>query len=271
MTQIETIAEFIGIDHPAFSLQFWPVESPKANIIYLPPFGEEMNRCRSMVAAQARWFAHQGSSCTVLDYFGTGESHGEFEDATLEIWRENITDAIQRVSEQSDAPISLWGCRLGALIAFDCMSRHSTTVNNLLFWQPVTSGKVFLTQMLRQRTASLMQAGKPAETTEQMKSALAAGETIEVAGYKLGGVLATGIDQLTLVATNPPATTNIFWLEHCSDESPHLNIKASKTIAELRENGAKVEVDTFTGEPVWQLHKRAECSDILEKTRALSL
>lgn len=271
MSQIDTIAEFIGSDHPAFSLQYWPTETPKANIIYLPPFGEEMNRCRSMVASQARWFARQGSSCTILDYFGTGESHGEFEDASLEIWQENIANAIQRVRERSDVPITLWGLRLGALIAFDCISRPSTAVNKLLLWQPVTSGKLFLTQMLRQRTASLMQAGKEAETTEQMKNALAAGETIEVAGFKLGGVLATGIDRLTLAASSASPGTTIFWLEHCNDESSDLNMKTSKAIAELRENGVTVAVDTFVGEPVWQLHKRGECGNLLEKTRALSL
>tara|TARA_R110000772_G_scaffold129051_4_gene236999 strand:+ start:8920 stop:9735 length:816 start_codon:yes stop_codon:yes gene_type:complete len=271
LSRITTIAEFIGNQKPAFSLQFWPTEAPKANIIYLPPFGEEMNRCRSIVANQARWFARHGSSCTILDYFGTGESQGEFEDASLEIWRENIANAIQRVSEQNDAPVTLWGFRLGALIAFDYVSHQPIAPRKLLFWQPVMSGKLFLTQMLRQRTASLMQAGKEAETTEQMRSALSAGKIIEVAGYKLGGELATGIDRLTLVANSVPPATNIFWLEHCSDGSSDLNLKSSKAIAELRDKGATVEVGTFTGDPVWQLHKRADCDDLLQKTRVLSL
>jgi len=267
---IETVAEFIDSDHPAFSLQFWPANVPRAHIIYLPPFAEEMNRCRSIVATQARWFAQQGLACTVLDYYGSGESQGELENATLAIWHENMGHAIQSAKERSDTPIYLWGFRLGALLAVDYASRQPDMAAKLLLWQPVTSGKSFLTQMLRQRAASLMQTGQVAETTAQMRTQLAVGDTIEVAGYRLGGVLSTAIDQLEMAEANV-SSHDIFWLEHCVDGSNNPGSKSLRVIEQLRSGGAQVSTSVFTGDPIWQLNKRGICDDLIAKTRALDL
>ncbi|MDZ7782423.1 MAG: hypothetical protein U5K56_05590 [Halioglobus sp.] len=59
-----------------FMLQFVCTGTPKAHIVYLPPFGEEMNRCRAAVAEQARQFAAMGYSCILIDFYGTGDSEG---------------------------------------------------------------------------------------------------------------------------------------------------------------------------------------------------
>ena len=72
---IDVSAGFTQGQHPAFFVRCAPkAEEPRAHVIYLPPFTEEMNRCRAIAAEQARRFARQGMSCTLLDFHGTGES-----------------------------------------------------------------------------------------------------------------------------------------------------------------------------------------------------
>lgn len=271
----ETTAGFVGDNHPAFVLQFWPQESPKAHIVYLPPFGEEMNRCRSLVAEQARQFAREGLSCSVLDFYGTGESQGDLTSTSMPIWRQNIDDVLKQLLQRHRCPVYLWGCRLGGLIALDYVSVNPGACEKLLLWQPANSGGAFVTQLLRQRSAAMMQKGEKPESTADMKVRLAEGNAIEVGGYTLGGALLTAIGQLEVASTlNSKAladTLDIFWLEHTAELGEQPGAKANRIIGELQEAGAQVVVKTFTGEPVWQLNKRATCNDLLLKTRELGL
>ncbi|MEX1198522.1 MAG: alpha/beta hydrolase [Pseudohongiellaceae bacterium] len=271
----ETVAGFVGKDYPAFFLQFRPVGPPRAHVVYLPPFGEEMNRLRSLVAEQARQFAREGLSCSILDFYGTGESRGDLGDANLSIWRQNIEDMLERVLQRTQKPVYLWGCRLGALLALDYFSFNPGVCSKLLLWQPVTSGSSFVTRMLRQRSISLMQKGEEPESTAEMKHQLAQGNSFEVAGYRLGGELMNAIDQLEVasmlqgnLADEKP---EIVWLEHTADEGGDPGAKANRIIGELQEAGCRVVFGTFTGDPLWQLNKRGACDDLLTKTRGLKL
>jgi exosortase A-associated hydrolase 2 len=271
----ETVAGFVGVDHPAFFLQFWPAGVPRAHVVYLPPFAEEMNRCRALVAEQARRFARDGLSCTLLDFYGTGESPGDLTDASLSIWRQNIDAVLEQLLLRNQCPVYLWGCRLGALLALDYLSWKPRACAKLLLWQPVVSGSAFVTQMLRQRTAALMQKGEKPESTAAMKMQLAAGKAFEVAGYKLGGTLLSAIDRAEIAALlqgdlldNLP---EIFWFEHTTDDTALPGARANRAIGQLQGAGAQVRVNTFTGDPVWQLHKRGVCDDLLLKTGRLGL
>lgn len=273
-SNIETTAGFVGDTHPAFFLQFWPMGLPRAHVVYLPPFAEEMNRCRALVAEQARRFAREGLSCTLLDFYGTGESPGDLTDASLPIWRRNIDDILEQLLRRNPCPVYFWGCRLGSLLALDYLSWKPDASCRLLLWQPVASGSAFVTQMLRQRMASMMQKGEKPESTADMKAQLAAGKAFEVAGYKLGGTLLSAIDQTEIKALHGGMFANkpdIYWFEHTADEATLPGARAIRAIAQLQDAGAQVKVSTFIGDPVWQLHKRGDCDDLLMKTGKLAL
>lgn len=275
LSRIETVAGFVSETHPAFFLQFWPADLPRAHVVYLPPFAEEMNRCRSLVVSQARQFARDGLSCSVLDFFGTGESQGDLCDASLPIWRQNIDDLLAQLRQHHECPVYLWGFRLGALLALDYLSVKPGVSNKLLLWQPVPSGSSFVTQLMRQRSASLMQKGEKPDSTAEMKQQFADGKAFEVAGYKLGGELMSAIDQLEVASmlqgSELDSNSKIFWFEHTAEAGGQPAAKAKRIIGEIQAAGAGVEVTTFTGDPVWQLNKRAACDDLLHKTRELQL
>ena len=278
---IRTEAGFVDETHPAFALQFWPADLTelRAHIVFLPPFAEEMNRCRLLVSAQARQFAREGYSCSILDFYGTGESQGDLSNASLPIWRQNIDNLLQKLLQQSQCPVYLWGCRLGALLALDYMSVRPGACSKLLLWQPVSSGGTFVTQLLRQRSAAMMQKGEKSESTAEMKQQLAQGKSIEVAGYSLGGELLSGIDQLEVASmlrsmSQSDALNNkpdVYWFEHTDEDNSVPGAKTTRIIGELQAAGVNVELTTFVGDPVWQLNKRSSCDDLLIKTRELQL
>ncbi|MFX6218118.1 hypothetical protein ABTF55_20180, partial [Acinetobacter baumannii] len=74
---------------------------------------------------------------------------------------------------------------------------------NHLFWQPMTSGKLALQQFLRLKLAAEMAGGASKGLMEQLKAELTAGRPVEVAGYRLGASLASGLEAARLAPAGP--------------------------------------------------------------------
>src|SRR5690606_36307817 len=131
--------------------------------------------------------------------------------------------------------VYLWGQRLGALMAMDYLDKHPHCAEKLLLWQPLTSGRAFDTQILRQRAAGQMQHGQQVESGAMIKAQLAAGSAMDIGGYPLGGLLVTAIDGLEMPAGNSISATEILWLEHSSDGSGVPGAKAQRVVEQLRQ------------------------------------
>lgn len=257
-----------GAAGPVFALYLPAVERARQAFIYLPPFAEEMNRCRATVAKQARALNQQGIACLLLDPFGTGDSSGNLDQATWDIWAQDTLTAADWLAQRTQAPIGLWGCRLGALLAADVANRAPGRFNRLLLWQPVQDGKLYLTQYLRLRVASLMDRNLPPETTEGMRAALAAGQTLEVAGYPIAGPLARGLDDTKLAQCTQLAGLAVDWFEQVAEADKPLTPASQKGIKQLTEQGCTVNPIAFTGPPIWQLHKRDDVPELIRLTSA---
>lgn len=262
------------LDGPAgrlFCLQMQPAGEPRGQILYLPPFCEEMNRCRNLAADQARLFTEAGYSCLLLDPRGTGDSEGELADSNWVGWLEDALTAARYCRERQDIPVILWGLRLGGLLALDLAARNPGEFNRIILWQPVTTGKTYLTQTLRARIAYLSGAGLPPETTEEMRNRLAQGERVEVAGYVLGGEMAADIDALKVADLSSLADLDLHWLQQTSRPDDGPSSAVGKVVDQLRAQGNRVEVAMFQSPQLWQLSERASCQQLLDKTSALEL
>lgn len=253
-----------------FGLYVHGATPPREAFVFAPPFAEEMNRCRALVAEQARRFAGIGIASLLLDPFGTGDSDGDLEDASWETWREDLGLAADWLGARAGCPVSLWGLRLGALLAGSVFEAAPERYRRLLLWQPVTNGKQFMTQYLRLRVAWLMERDLPAETTEGIRAEIAAGAAVEVAGYRLAAALTSGIDGARFPDAGPElAGRRIDWLENAADTGAEPSIAAKRAIEALAKRGAEVRAATFAGAPLWQLHKRDVLPEVMDATAAL--
>lgn len=251
-----------------FALYF-PAQAPlKGSILYLPPFAEEMNRCRSTVAHQARHFSRLGYATLLLDPYGTGDSQGEFNDTSWAVWLDDANNAAEWLRTRTNTDITLWGCRLGALLTANMADQYSNEFQRLLLWQPVLDGKMFLTQYLRLRVAFLMDNGLPPETTESMRSAMKAGGTVEIAGYALSSQLASDLDSKRLIEFSNLNNLKVEWFEHVAEPGKPITLISKKVIAALQDKECEINVHTFTGPQIWQLQKRDEIPDLVDQTTA---
>jgi len=261
---------FIGEDGARFfTLQFSCGSEPRGHIVFIPPFGEEMNRCRSLVATQARNFARAGYYCTLVDFYGTGDSQGQLRDASLEIWKSNIRSTIDLLQSETPGPLVLWGLRLGGLIALDYAASSGLQPQHIILWQPVTSASVYVTQVLRQRVASLMVRDQPAETTKEIRQRLEQGEDVEVAGYTLGGQLLGDLEKIDISAMHGLCSGNIYWLENVMEAGKEIGLASRKAVDTLSAQGNKVDVHTFCDPPIWQIHERDFAGELLATTSGL--
>jgi dienelactone hydrolase len=125
----------------------WPAREQA--VLICSPFGQEYIRAHRACQHLATTVAAAGFPAMRFDYFGTGDSSGESEEATLGQWLENIDDACEELRNRSAAgSVVLAGLRLGASLALDAASRRSD-VAGLVLWEPVLEGRQYLDELKR--------------------------------------------------------------------------------------------------------------------------
>ena len=238
-------------------------QTVRGAIVYVHPWCEEMNKSRRMAALQARALAAQGWAVLQVDLLGCGDSSGDFGDASWTGWIADVVAAAHWLRARFDAPHWLWGLRAGCLLACEA-ARQLQGPTNLLFWQPVASGKLLLQQFLMLRLAGLMNDGKAQGVIQGLRNDLAAGQAIEIAGYVLAPALADGLAVASL--RPPPQAGRAIWLEVLPQPggtpSPAL-LQAQKSWAEA---GTAVQLAVVGGPQFWQTTEVEDAPELVGAT-----
>jgi len=90
------------------SLAYEAHEGRGPTIVFLPGYASDMTGSKAL--ALDAWAAEQGRAFLRLDYSGCGASEGRFADGTLAMWRDDVLDAIDRLT---DGPLILVGSSMG--------------------------------------------------------------------------------------------------------------------------------------------------------------
>jgi len=162
-------------------------------VLCLPPIMDEMNMSRAVIAKQCQYLSEQGYPSFVLDYFGCGDSEGEFEQVNCSIWLENIVTVSDWLEQQGINRLIIFAYRFSALLvgASQDYLLKNTNLKAQVFFKPVHEGKTYLNQLLRLKKANtlLTKANAPA-ISESMEN--------EIAGYIFSANLIESIELLNL-------------------------------------------------------------------------
>jgi uncharacterized protein len=223
-----------------------PAGTPRSKLLYLHPFAEEMNKSRRMAALACRALAEAGHAVLQIDLRGCGDSSADFGDASWADWQDDVRLGLAELDARvPDVPLWLWGLRAGALLAAADWGRPV----NHLFWQPMTNGKLALQQFLRLKLAAEMASGASKGLMEQLKTELAAGRSVEIAGYRLGASLAAGLEAAKLSPTGTPG--RVEWLELSSREDAVLTPVSEQAIKSWQDAGWAVRSQLTQGPGFW--------------------
>lgn len=254
-----------------FCLYHPPQGAVRGMVLHVPAHAEEMNKSRRMVARQSRLLAQRGFGVLLLDLYGCGDSEGDAGDARWEIWRADVACALDWLRTQADVAPTLWGLRLGALLALD-VARQRPGLASLLLWQPVTDGAAYLTQFLRLRLAAdMLAAGRgksEAGGVDALRRRLAGGAALEIAGYTLAPALAAAIDAMALAGMAAPKCP-VHWLDLAPQAGRAMPQARAATAARCVEGGWRLSTQTVQGPAFWSSQEIAEAPMLLDASLAL--
>lgn len=236
------------------------------DLIFVPPFAEELNRSRHMVSRTARTLAATGWGVLVPDLFGTGDSAGDFANARWHIWQQDILTARAWLQHQGRPPSGVWAMRTGALLVGDLMAAGHQWAP-VVFWQPVLQGQTFMTQFLRIALAAEMTGTESADATgtvAALRDRLAAGECLEVAGYTLHPELAAAVEAARLSPPVEPAGT-VHWLEIAAG-APELSPGTRRAVDAWQSQGHTVRARAVGGPQFWMLQEPEPAEELTAAT-----
>jgi exosortase A-associated hydrolase 1/exosortase A-associated hydrolase 2 len=238
--------------------------SPDTWIIHCPAFAEEMNKSRRMVSMQARRFATLGFGVIVPDLSGTGDSQGALSEARWSQWRKELEELQAHLVARGAEHVIFWGLRLGCLMALDVASRQPVPTN-LLLWQPVLSGKTYMSQFLRLEVAAAAARSERKVSVAELRQTISENGVLEMAGYPLSAELLTDIDSLKADQFQLPNKTALLCVE-CGQGAPTPVLLRQQESWE--HSKVKISLESIKAPPFWTTQEIAVVPDVFEASDA---
>jgi pimeloyl-ACP methyl ester carboxylesterase len=116
-------------------------------IVLCPGLGDDYLFAHPTYRLLARQLAGVGYHVLRFDFFGTGDSAGDFEDGSERQWLEDIETAINEVRDLGQVSrVGLVGLRYSAALAAR-VARGNPDVDQLVLWDAVSDGRAFLEEI----------------------------------------------------------------------------------------------------------------------------
>ena len=237
-------------------------------LIYVHPFGEEMNKSRRMVYLQAEKFIELGVAVFIVDLFGCGDSDGELKDAGWELWIDDLSVCYNWVKNNLCEDIGLWGLRLGALLSLDFAQQTLNPLSQLLFWKPVLKGKLYLNEFLRASLASEVMGNSLKKTSKKdIIDTVNNGSMVELSGYEINSSLFQSMMEKEY-SLYTRKDVPIIWIDIVRNIDIE-NVAATNTCKYLAELGATCNYQKEKCTPFWSAVEITECPTLLNITTTL--
>lgn len=138
-------------NYKLFGVEYIPMRPRHAAYVFLPPIGTERTVADAVQANLARHLASQGVYVLRFDYYGTGDSEGEFIDITLPSLISDVDASIRRArAGRGEVSLGLFGMRFGALLAGHYAEMNPEVIDSLVLCAPVVDAHEFIKQELMQ-------------------------------------------------------------------------------------------------------------------------
>lgn len=237
-------------------------------VLVLPAFAEEMNKTRRMLALLGDALQARGVSLLIPDLYGTGDSEGDFGDARLETWHDDLRDCLAWLHAEGVARVHVLALRSGALL-LGALQDAPLPLGRLLLWQPVSSGRQYVNQFLRLRLAGNLIAGNATEAgTAGLREELRRQGFLEIAGYRCREELLASIEAIELQGLPVAAFVAVDCFELGVEEAARSSPALGRVLERWRGAGVAVEARTLAGDPFWATTEIATVPALVDATVA---
>lgn len=171
-------------DRRIFCLEFPALGSAaRGSIVIVPAFAEEMNRTRRTNAWIARELSALGYRVVLFDLSNTGDSSGDFAEATYANWCDDVLQVCGQIDKQSDS-LDVLTTRFGSLLLSSVIEKQEFKINRACLIAPLLSGSDMMQEFLKIRVAKSIFEGKR-ESVKSLTESLGSGGSLDVSGYQL--------------------------------------------------------------------------------------
>jgi len=169
-------------------------------MLFCDPFAEEKKCAHRVLVEAARFFCTADIICLRFDYRGTGDSPGDFAEATLELWLEDILAAARFMRQALHVQtLGLLGLRLGGALACQAAFAEKELVDFLVLWEPVIEGKQYLQQNLRRSLIKAMLTDEKKFNPERVRAVHYEMEIFDFDGYPITAEMRRQIEAIDLL------------------------------------------------------------------------
>ncbi len=217
---------------------FHLAEKSSVAVVMCPPFAEEKKASYRVLREQADALAAGGVPVLRFDYYGTGDSPGNFEEGGLDVWADDIRAASEfALSETGAKKLCLLGLRLGGTLAMMCESDH------LVLWQPMMDPGTYLKANARRQALRHKLIDSGGGNAPQQ----------EIDGYPISEQLTQSMNEI-----RPEIKHNSCLLVQISH--------TEKISAEYSQRHDNVEFNALRMEPFWNRMGRVDVLPLIEIT-----
>ncbi|MFW9873549.1 MAG: serine aminopeptidase domain-containing protein, partial [Candidatus Thorarchaeota archaeon] len=164
----------------------------------------------------AKNLAMYGFHVFQFDYTGTGNSEGEFIETNVEVWIEDIRNAIKYLKQKYNIhDIILLGTRLGATTCYK-LSTEIRDIVGICLWEPVVIGEIYWKEKLRElRTKSIF--------SNIHNHIVGSANSMDYMGYCISNDFIIQIQKIDLLKSNKTLADNVCIL-HSKKATKNRNI-----------------------------------------------
>ncbi|MAD74813.1 MAG: glycosyl transferase [Rheinheimera sp.] len=233
-------------------------------VLILPPFAEEMNKTRHLINTVMQQLAAADCNCFMLDNFGTGDSEGDLDQASVGIWRNDIQQFIALLQQDGYQRLSVVAIRFGALQLFDLLNNDALglPMQNIVLWQPIFDVKKFWQQFVRIKVAEVMASGKKV-SQKDLEQQLLQGNTIEIAGYPISPDFYQSLLSMQTAIPAQLQRCQLSWFE--TSQLENIALPVQNMLLQFQEN-QDVNFVQLKAEPYWQTTELANADELITLT-----
>lgn len=157
--------------------------------------------------------ANAGFPVLRFDYYGCGDSSGEFVDADIHRWQDDISKAIEELKVRSGTTsICLIGRRLGGTLSM-LTGIERDDVESIVLWDVILKGKAYVSELISRHKSFENIHVKSPQYPPQIDNG-----SSEFLGFTYGNPLLDGLNSLDLLKIERRSANRILFIE--SNERP---------------------------------------------------
>ena len=157
----------------------------KKGIIFIHPYAEEKQRVDRILVNCARQLCSNGYFVMRFDFFGCGDSEGNFEELSYESQLSDLRIVTKFfVKATGVEKIFLFGVRLGSNIAIQ-YAGVDNNITNIILWSPIINGADYAETLIRNKIFSSFIDKRNKFTKEQIIDELNESGRVDIDGFFL--------------------------------------------------------------------------------------